>query len=157
MISKVKNQNIKMKSRDHWQITFVMLNRFCPLSNPLPTHLPQDNIRLDGIPCKIKWKIFNACLFKKHALYIFHLILHGIPSKLLLHCWYIQIVGTNKLFFAWGLTSPDIVFYIFRTFIHSTTFFWKKIFVITFLVSTDSLWGRKCFHTHGLIMSWVSY
>ena len=46
--------------RDFQQITFITLNRFCLLSKPLPTlHSPTplflaDNIKLDGIPIKIK-------------------------------------------------------------------------------------------------------
>ena len=44
--------------RDHQQITFVMLNRFC-LSSQTP-HSPlflMNIIKLDGIPTKIKWRI----------------------------------------------------------------------------------------------------
>ena len=42
--------------RDHQQITFVMLNRLCPLSKPLapiPLFL-MDKTKLDGIPSKNK-------------------------------------------------------------------------------------------------------
>ena len=45
--------------RDHQQITFVTLNRFCPLSKPPPPiHLfLTDKTKLDGIPSKSKWKL----------------------------------------------------------------------------------------------------
>ena len=50
--------------RDHQQITFVTLNRFCPLSKPPPFPSPppkplflMDKTKMDGIPSKIKWKI----------------------------------------------------------------------------------------------------
>ena len=49
------------KLRDCQQITFVTFNRFCPLSNtppPLPSPpFLMDNIKMDRIPTKIKWKI----------------------------------------------------------------------------------------------------
>ena len=41
--------------RDHQQITFVMLNRFCLLSQtPHSPLLLMNIIKLDGIPTKIK-------------------------------------------------------------------------------------------------------
>ena len=47
--------------RDHWQIIFVTLNGYPPLSkNPSPLLLT-GNIKLDGIPSKIKMK--NTRLF----------------------------------------------------------------------------------------------
>ena len=46
---------IKIIVRDCRQITFVTLNRFCPLSEP-PLFL-MDNGKMDRIPTKIKWKI----------------------------------------------------------------------------------------------------
>ena len=54
--------------RDHQQITFVTLHRFC-LSNkktPPPLFL-KDNIKLNGIPTKITWKI--------HTLFTLHFML----------------------------------------------------------------------------------
>ena len=45
--------------RDCQQLTFVTLNRFCPLSKP-PTPHPlslMDNIKMDKIPTKTKCKI----------------------------------------------------------------------------------------------------
>ena len=48
--------------RDHRQITFVTLNGFSPLSKKNPTLLfLTDNIKLDGIPSKIKME--NTHLF----------------------------------------------------------------------------------------------
>ena len=44
---------------DHWQITFVMVNRF-PQLHKTCQHQPQflmDNIKLDEIRSKIKWKL----------------------------------------------------------------------------------------------------
>ena len=47
--------------RDPQQITFIMVNRFWPLSKKPFTHLfVTDNIKLDGMPTKIKLKI-QAC------------------------------------------------------------------------------------------------
>ena len=51
--------------RDCQKITFVMLNGFCPLSNPPPPPPPSplfllDNIKMDRIPTKIKWKIHDT-------------------------------------------------------------------------------------------------
>ena len=43
--------------RDHWQITFVMLNRFCLLCKTSHPLLLMDDIKLDGIPSKNKWKL----------------------------------------------------------------------------------------------------
>ena len=46
--------------RDCLQITFVMLNRFCPLSNPPPPSHPlflMDNIKMDRMQTQIKCKI----------------------------------------------------------------------------------------------------
>ena len=43
--------------RDHWQITFVMLDRFCLLRKTSHPLFLMDNIKLDGIPSKIKWKL----------------------------------------------------------------------------------------------------
>ena len=40
--------------RDHWQINFVMLNIFCLLRKTSHLLFLMDNIRLDGIPSKIK-------------------------------------------------------------------------------------------------------
>ena len=60
--------------RDRQQITFVMLNRFCPLSKLSPTPLFLTNkIKLHGIPSKIKWKmdvfrIFKLLLIKKYKI-----------------------------------------------------------------------------------------
>ena len=55
---------IKIVVRDCHQITFVTLNRFCPLSE-LPLFL-MDNDKMDRIPTKIKWKIhtFFTLYFK---------------------------------------------------------------------------------------------
>ena len=51
--------------RDHWQITFITLNRFCALIKRKPTSLFFiDNIKLDGVPTKIKWKIHTFLYFK---------------------------------------------------------------------------------------------
>ena len=55
----------EQEHRDHQQITFVTLNRFCPLSTPHLLFLT-DNIMLDGIATRIKWKIhasFCSCSF----------------------------------------------------------------------------------------------
>ena len=58
--------------RDRWQVTFVTLNRFYPLSKnpPLPPPPPTpspvfltENIKLDGISTKIKWKIHACFIF----------------------------------------------------------------------------------------------
>ena len=49
--------------RDCQQITCVMLNRF-QVKNPSPLTLSLiDNIKLDGIPTKVKWKIQVSFLF----------------------------------------------------------------------------------------------
>ena len=55
--------------RDSQQITFVILNRFCPLSKLPPTPTPlflKNKTKLDGIPSKIKWKmhVFWYILFR---------------------------------------------------------------------------------------------
>ena len=42
--------------RDHRQITFVALNRFCLLRKAFHPLFLMDNIKLDGIPSKIKRK-----------------------------------------------------------------------------------------------------
>ena len=47
-------------SRDCQQITSVMLNEFGPFRNPPLLLFLMDNIKLGGIPSKIKWKI-HAC------------------------------------------------------------------------------------------------
>ena len=52
---------VRTKFRDCQQITFVTLNGFCPLrkkkkKKPSPLFLT-DNIKMDKIPTKIKWKI----------------------------------------------------------------------------------------------------
>ena len=43
--------------RYHWQTTFIMLNRFCLLRKTSHPLLLIGNIKLDGIPSKIKWKL----------------------------------------------------------------------------------------------------
>ena len=49
---------------DPRQITFVMLNRFWSLSkSPLTPLFLTDNIKLDGLPTKIKWKIQASFTF----------------------------------------------------------------------------------------------
>ena len=46
--------------RDCRQMAFVMLNKFCPLSKtPPPPLLLTDNIKMNGIPTKIRLAIFN--------------------------------------------------------------------------------------------------
>ena len=53
------SNNVGAILRDYQQITFVTLNRFCPLSKPylpIPMFL-MDKTKLDGIPSKSKWKI----------------------------------------------------------------------------------------------------
>ena len=60
------NQNLD-HLRDCWQITFVMLNRFCPLNKtpyPAPLFLT-DNIKMDTISTAIKWKIHAFTLYFK--------------------------------------------------------------------------------------------
>ena len=44
--------------RNHREITFLMLNRFCLLRKTFHSQFLMNNIKLDGIPSKIKWKIF---------------------------------------------------------------------------------------------------
>ena len=62
-----------MLFREHWQITFIILNRFCPLIKKNPTSLfLMDNIQLDGLPTKIKWKVHTVLCFKYKALYFFY-------------------------------------------------------------------------------------
>ena len=54
-----------LKVRDCQQITFLILNnRFFPLSNPQPPTplFLTDNIKMDKIPMKIKWKIHSLFL-----------------------------------------------------------------------------------------------
>ena len=51
--------------RDCRQITFVTLCGFCPISTKPSTHLVStDNIKMDTIPTKIKWKIIFTLYFK---------------------------------------------------------------------------------------------
>ena len=47
-------------ARDHRKITFVTLNRFCLLSKTYHLLFLMDNIKLDGIPSKTKWKIHTS-------------------------------------------------------------------------------------------------
>ena len=47
-------------TRDHQQITFVKTSRFFLLSKTSHPLFLMDNIKLDGMPSKIKWKI-HAC------------------------------------------------------------------------------------------------
>ena len=46
--------------REHQQLTSVLLNRFYSLSkiHPHPSLFLTDNIKLDGISTKMKWKIY---------------------------------------------------------------------------------------------------
>ena len=60
-------------TRDHWQIIFVMLNRFCRLRKTSHSLFLMDNIQLDGIPSKIKWKLHASftLYFKSSYRYFF--------------------------------------------------------------------------------------
>ena len=46
--------------RDHWQITFVMLNKFSLLLKTSHHLFLIDNIKFGRIPRKIKWKIYAS-------------------------------------------------------------------------------------------------
>ena len=50
--------------RDCQQITFVTLNRFCPLSKPQGPLFLMDNIMMERIPTKIKWKMLFYTVFQ---------------------------------------------------------------------------------------------
>ena len=109
--------------RDHWQITFITLNRFCALIKKNPTSLFLiDNIKLDGVPTKIKWKIHTLLYFKfKVPLIKIYKINHQIFYLLLFYIVF----------------SADIIFHKFLE-LHSTLSE-KTIFVKNFLFLTDSL------------------
>ena len=86
--------------RDCQQITFIMLNRFCPLRNsplpPTPLFLTnKTKTKLDGIPSKIKWKIhvfwyivfqgLNLLLIKKYKIellkqFLYFLLFYITPA-----------------------------------------------------------------------------
>ena len=104
--------------RDCRQITFVLLNGFCPLSKK-KTHSPlllTDKIKMDRIRTKIKWKI--------HTLFI---LFEGLKVLLLIIC---KMQPLNLLFL---LDLFHVRFYISRY--HFSLVFralysviWKKYF-----------------------------
>ena len=100
--------------RDRQQITFVMLNKFCPLSKlplnrpppspPTPLFLTKKT-KLDGIPSKIKWKI-----------HVFWYIVFRVLKLLLIKKYKIELIN-QFLYLLFYITSAftwaDIIFYNF--------------------------------------------
>ena len=54
-------------------VTFIMLNKFCLLSNPHPLFLTE-NVKLDGMPTKTKSNL-NVCFT------LFQVLIEGTPVK----------------------------------------------------------------------------
>ena len=100
--------------RDPQQITFIMLNRFWALSkksntSPSP-HMVflMHNIKLDGMPTKIKLKI-QACFT------LYFKFWEGTSVK----CFQIQATSSFISCFTSAFISADIIFYNFLE-LHST-------------------------------------
>ena len=73
-IGKPDPEGIKIIVRDCRQITFVTLNRFCPLSKkPSSPLFLMDNIKIDRIPTEIKSKI--------HTFFTLHFKFEGTSYK----------------------------------------------------------------------------
>ena len=89
--------------RDRQQITFVMLNKFCPLSKLTPLFLTKKT-KLDGIPSKIKWKI-----------HVFWCIssFEDISYKRIRDTARYQISSFTSCCFTLQFTSGDIIFTTF--------------------------------------------
>ena len=70
------NVSTEYTIRDCRQITFVTNNGFCPLSKPSSPHLfltITENIKMDGIPTKNKWKMHTlfGLYFKFRRYFLF--------------------------------------------------------------------------------------
>ena len=106
--------------RDPQQITFIMLNRFWALSKkpniPPSPHMVflMHNIKLDGMPTKIKLKI-QACFT------LYFKFWEGTSVK----CFQIQATSSFISCFTSAFISADIIFYNFLE-LHSTCL--KRIF-----------------------------
>ena len=127
---------------DH-QITFVTLNRFCPLSKPprVVNHLLflTDKTNLDGTSSKIKWKI-----------HVFWCIVFYVLKVLLIKEYKIQKVYQFLYFLLFYITSEftsaDIIFNIY----------WKKIFVTNFRFLMDSPKPTTLFLSLAKVFCWCS-
>ena len=101
--------------RDPQQITFIMLNRFSLLSKtPFTSLFITDNIKVDGMPTKIKLKI-QACFT------LYFKFWEGTSVK----CFQIQATSSFISCFTSAFISADIIFYNFLE-LHSTCL--KRIF-----------------------------
>ena len=113
--------------RDHQKITFVTLNRFCPLANPPPPSPPlflMKKTKLDEIPNKIKWKIHVFWYIAFHVLKVF--LIKEYKIQLVYQSLYFLFYITSQF------TSGDIIFTIFwnliqhlleKDFCHELSFF----------------------------------
>ena len=109
---------------DH-QITFVTLNRFCPLSKPprVVNHLLflTDKAKLDGTPTKTKWKIHVSWYI---IFYVLKVLLRK-EYKIKLVCQFLYFLS---FYITSEFTSADIIFNIY----------WKNIFITNFHFLTDT-------------------
>ena len=115
--------------RDCQQIYFAKLNRNCLLSKKKPkkntTLLLTDNITMNRIPTKIKWK--TTCPF--------YIVVQVLKKLLIKSC-----KNSHQIFsllFLLAFTSANIIFQKFLE-LHSTLSE-KKIFVMNFPFLTDSI------------------
>ena len=71
----------------HWQITFIMLNRFCLLRETSHPLLLMVIIKLDGIPSKIKWRfhVSFTLYFKSYRYFLKKVLFCLVVLHELLH------------------------------------------------------------------------
>ena len=88
----------------HWQITFVMLNRFCLLRKTSQSLLLMNNIKLDGIPSIIKWKVLQVLFIKSSFLSCYFIWVFTSADIVLYSLFEIHLTLSEKKIFFHGLS-----------------------------------------------------